>query len=65
VELVTSWEQKGRAEGQRLLVERQLTRKLCILPAPLRERIASLNDTQLMALGEAPLDFTAPADLEA
>jgi hypothetical protein len=73
VELVTSWEQKGRAEGraegllegQRLLVERQLTRKLGILPAPLWERVASLNDTQLTALGEALLDFTAPADLEA
>ncbi|NJN15453.1 MAG: DUF4351 domain-containing protein [Oscillochloris sp.] len=73
VELVTSWEQKGRAEGraegllegQRLLVERQLTRKLGVVPAPLWERVASLNDAQLTALGEALLDFTAPADLEA
>jgi hypothetical protein len=69
MELVTSWEQKGREAGliagQRLLVERQLIRKLGSRSDPLHAQIEPLTLSQLTALGEALLDFTTPADLEA
>ncbi|NJN15452.1 MAG: hypothetical protein HC822_03730 [Oscillochloris sp.] len=46
MELVTSWEQKGRAEGviegQRLLVERLLTHRFGPLPGDLRARLNDL-----------------------
>ncbi len=68
MELLTSWERKGRAEGriegQRLLVERQLSRKLGPLPDLLRARLELLSLSQLSALGEALLDFMTPADLD-
>lgn len=65
MEIVTSWEQKGRAEGQRELVERLLIRKLGPLSDATLARLAPLSSSQLTALGEALLDFTAPGDLAA
>jgi hypothetical protein len=69
MEIVTSWELKGRAEGvvegQRLLLERQLARKLAVLSDDIRARLALLSSSQLTALGEALLEFTTFADLEA
>lgn len=69
MEIVTSWEQKGRAEGlvegQRQLIERLLMRKLGPLPDDVLDRLAVLSSSQLTALGEALLDFTAPDDLAA
>lgn len=69
MEIVTSWEQKGRAEGlvegQRQLIERLLMRKLGPLPDDVLDRLAALSSAQLTALGEALLDFTAPDDLTA
>lgn len=73
MEIVTSWEQKGRAEGraeglvegQRQLIERLLLRKLGPLPDDVLDSLATLSSSQLTALGEALLDFTAPGDLGA
>lgn len=65
MEIVTSWEQKGRAEGQRDLVERLLIRKLGPLSDATLARLVPLSSSQLTALGEALLDFTAPGDLAA
>lgn len=80
MELVTSWERKGRAEGraeglvegrteglvtgQRLLVERQLIRKLGTLPDELHAQVDQLSLSQLTALGEALLEFTTLDDLQ-
>jgi heme oxygenase len=68
VEFVTSWEREGciksREEGQRELVERQLTRKLGPLTPELTERLSTLLSAQLVALGEALFDFATLADLE-
>ena len=58
MEIVTSWEQKGRAEGQRELVERMLTRKLGPLSDDMLARLAALSSSQLTALGEALLDLS-------
>jgi hypothetical protein len=77
MELITSWERKGRAEGlregraeglregQRLVVERMLTRRFGALPSGVRERLATLTADELTALADALLDFTSLAEVEA
>jgi flagellar biosynthesis/type III secretory pathway protein FliH len=73
MELITSWERKGRAEGlreglregQRLVVERMLTRRFGALPRGVRERLATLTTDELTALADALLDFTSLAEVEA
>lgn len=76
MEIVTSWEQKGRAEGllegrvegriegQRSLLARQLSHKLGALSDEVQAQLTTLSSTQLIALGEALLDFTTLADLK-
>lgn len=72
MEFVTSWEREGRikgraeglVEGQRQLVERLLTRKLGALRPEVVERLGSLSSSQLVALGEALIDFATLGDLE-
>lgn len=59
-------EERGRQEGATSLVLRQLARRLQqVLPEEMRSRIAALPLAQLEALGEALLDFSTMADLEA
>jgi hypothetical protein len=65
MEVITSWERKGRAEGQRLVVERMLTRRFGALPRGVRERLATLTTDELTALADALLDFTNLAEVEA
>lgn len=55
--------QEGLATGQRNLVLRQLTRKFGALDAPLTERVMALAPESLLALSEALLDFSNPAEL--
>jgi predicted transposase/invertase (TIGR01784 family) len=75
MQIVTSWmergieqgiaegEQRGRAEGERSLVLRQLTRRLGTLPTSAEEQVQALALPQLEALGEALLDFVQLSDL--
>jgi predicted transposase YdaD len=56
---------EGRLEGERSLISRLLNRRVGHLPEPLKEKINSLSLSQLELLGEALLDFSALADLEA
>jgi hypothetical protein len=63
IELVSEWEVKGRAEEALTLVSRQLQRKLGLLPPEITDRLGALAITQLEALAEALLDFTAVDDL--
>ena len=77
MEIVTSWMeqgiqrglqqglQQGRQQGELALVIRQLTRRLGAVAPQLRERIGMLSIEQLEDLGEALLDFTNTADLQA
>lgn len=69
MEMMTSWERKGRAEGrvegQVELLERLLMRKVGPLPVTAMSRLQTLTIAQLGALGEALLDFHAVADLDA
>ena len=65
--------QQGQQQGQQqglqqegvILVRRQLTRRLGQVPTDWQEAIATLSVPQLEDLGEALLDFTQLADLEA
>ncbi|GAB4426111.1 MAG: DUF4351 domain-containing protein [Chloroflexi bacterium OHK40] len=60
---VTSFEEIGRAEGQREIVLRQLNRKLGQLPEGLQARVVVLVPEALLALSEALLDFATQSDL--
>ncbi|MFN6564088.1 MAG: DUF2887 domain-containing protein [Nostoc sp. ChiSLP01] len=57
--------EEGREQGERSLIFRQLTRRVGELPQDVRDRIATLNLERLENLGEALLDFTSMADLQA
>jgi predicted transposase/invertase (TIGR01784 family) len=60
--------QEGREEGEqreRSLILRQLQRRVGELPQQVRERVETLCLEQLENLGEALLDFTSVADLQA
>jgi predicted transposase YdaD len=61
--------QEGREEGKaqegRMLILRQLTRRLGTLPPTLSAQVEGLSLVQLEALAEALLDFSSEADLEA
>ncbi|WP_414571564.1 Rpn family recombination-promoting nuclease/putative transposase [Nostoc sp. CCY 9925] len=61
--------EEGRKEGReaeaRSLIVRQLIRRVGELPQQVRERIETLSLEQLENLGEALLDFTSMADLQA
>ena len=58
-------EQRGREEGEKSLILRQLTRRVGELPKDIRQQIETLPLEQLENLGEALLDFTSIADLQA
>jgi predicted transposase YdaD len=64
-EILEEGEQRGREEGERSLVLRLLTRRVGELPQQVRQRIETLPLEQLENLGEALLDFTSMADLQA
>jgi Domain of unknown function (DUF4351) len=57
-------EQRGRQEGELLLVLRLLNRRLGSIPFEAEARIRKLSLSHLEALGEALLDFTDTADLD-
>jgi predicted transposase YdaD len=65
--IVTSWMEQGieqgKQAGERLLILRQLTRKLGPLPAEARSQIEGLSVLQLERLAEALLDFSTSTDL--
>ena len=56
--------QKGRQEGELLLVLRLLTRRFGLLSEQRTEQIRQLSVPQLEDLGEALLDFESMTDLE-
>jgi hypothetical protein len=72
-EAYLEWEQRveargieqGIAQGERTLILRQLIRRVGELPESVRLRIEGLSIEQLNELGEALLDFSGLADLEA
>ncbi len=64
MEMVTSWQLKGRAEGKEALVLRLLRRRFGAVPEEVTARMDRLSAEQLDDLGEALLDFGTIADLE-
>ena len=57
--------QEAQIDGEQRLVLKQLTRKLGTITPEMRSRVSSLTIEQVESLGEALLDFTSMADLEA
>ncbi len=55
---------EGKAEGERALILKQLTRKLGKVSTKLQKRVNGLSLEKVELLGEALLDFTDVADLE-
>jgi predicted transposase/invertase (TIGR01784 family) len=62
-DILQEGEQRGRTEGERSLVLRQLARRVGTLPAEAEAQVQALTLPQLEALGEALLDFTGLDDL--
>ncbi|MBD2255082.1 DUF4351 domain-containing protein [Nostoc parmelioides] len=65
MQIVTSWMRQGVQQGELTLILRQLNRRLGEINPQLQERIQGLSTAELEDLGEALLDFTSTADLEA
>ena len=65
MELTTSWQRKGRVEGQSSTIIRLLNRKLGTLDDAITEQITSLESSQLDSLTEDLLDFQSLSDLQA
>jgi predicted transposase YdaD len=63
MEIVTSWMEEGLQKGQRVLVLRQLRKRLGGLDEATEARIEAMSTEQLEELGEALLDFSGPDDL--
>ncbi|MDD1426503.1 DUF4351 domain-containing protein, partial [Dolichospermum sp. ST_sed6] len=57
--------EEGRQEGEKNLILRLLHRRIGEIDSLLIERITGLSIEQLENLGEALLDFSSVADLEA
>jgi hypothetical protein len=56
--------QEARADEAKLLILRQLTRRLTEVPEPIKVNINALSINQLESLGKALLDFSSLSDLE-
>lgn len=65
MEITTSWQRRGRVEGQCNTILRQLNRKLGTLTESITEQIKSLEPNQLDSLTEELLDFQTLDDLTA
>ena len=63
MEIVTSWMEEGLQKGQRVLVLRQLRKRLGTLDERSESRIEALSSVRLEELGEALLDFSSLDDL--
>lgn len=64
MEITTSWQRKGRVEGQSNTILRQLNRKFGTLDSAIAEQIKTLEPAQLDSLTEELLDFKSYDDLE-
>ncbi len=69
MQIVTSWMQQGLEQGEKQgklkLLMRLLNRRLGEISPQLMGRIENLSTSELENLGEALLDFSSVADLEA
>ncbi|MBE9210254.1 DUF4351 domain-containing protein [Nostoc sp. LEGE 06077] len=65
MQIVTSWMRQGIQQGEAKLILRLLNRRLGEVNPQLQAQIQSLSTAELDDLGEALLDFTTTADLEA
>jgi len=65
MQIVTSWMRQGIQQGELKMILRLLNRRIGEVNPQLQERIQTLSTDELENLGEALLDFTTTADLEA
>jgi len=64
MELMTSWERKGRQEGRKELVKLQLRQRLGGLSSASARQLDSLSSSRLTQLAKALLNFQAKSDLD-
>jgi Domain of unknown function (DUF4351) len=64
-ETLEEGEQRGRQDGEKSMVLRQLTRRIGALSASSIAQVQSLGLSQIELLGEDLLDFSNPEDLDA
>ena len=65
IELTTSWEEKGKIEGQAELLLKQLRKKFMVIPADMESQIRSLPGDRLEQLAEAIFDLKSIDDVQA
>ncbi len=65
MQIVTSWMRQGEKQGELKLLMRLLNRRLGEISPQLKGRIENLSTSDIENLGEALLDFSSVADLEA
>ncbi len=65
IELTTSWEEKGRIEGQTEILLKQLRKRLSEIPVDMENRINKLPGEKLEQLAEAIFDLKTIDDARA
>ncbi len=65
MEITTSWERKGRVEGQADLLIRLLKKKFTDVPAEIENQVKALPAEKSQELAEAIFDLKSIDDVEA
>jgi hypothetical protein len=65
MEIITSYEERGRQQGMLILTQKLLNHKLGVLTPEIKERLTALTTEQLEDMGEVLLDFQSSEDLTA
>ncbi len=65
MEITTSWERKGRVEGQADLLIRLLKKKFTNVPAEIENQVKALPAQRLQELAEAIFDLKSIDDVKA
>ena len=65
MEITTSWERKGRVEGQANILVRQLKKKFGNIPVEVEDRVRNLSVEKQQELAEAIFDLKSIDDVEA
>ena len=65
MEITTSWERKGRVEGQANILVRQLNKKFGHIPVEMENRVRTLSVEKQQELAEAIFDIKTLEEVKA
>lgn len=65
MEITTSWERKGRVEGQADILVRQLNKKFGHIPVEMENRVRTLSVEKQQELAEAIFDIKTLEEVKA